>query len=318
MITRKNYDWRLKSRTILLGERTLIAGSISLATDGPDQGRYHDADRAYARALELEEQGVNLIELVPEEMMPGAKLISEAEELRRVVPVLKRMRDKVNVPVVVQTWRSAVADKVLTLGAEAIHDVSGLTWNPELAKVTVQHDAGLILNHMRGTPDSWGAQPAVKDVIEQTLTGLGAAAHRADRAYVDRKRILVDPGLGMGKRREHNLEIVARLPVLLPLGLPIILGTSHKSFLARPDETESEYTRAAALTAAILAGAHVVRVDDLAVMKHAIQLADQLLASRPSLAAEPIAPPKRSADDALATRAKMRPPLRQKDAPDRF
>ena len=308
MITRKHFEWRLKSRTILLGERTLIMGSLSLAPDGPDEGRYHDADRAFARAIELEEQGVDLLELVPEEALPGSKPISEAEELRRVVPVLKRLRDRISIPLGVQTWKTAVAEKVLSLGVEVIRDVSGLTWNPDLARITVQHDAGLILTHMRGTPETWGVQPAVKDVMEVTATGLAAASHRANQANVDRRRILIDPGLGMGKRREHNLEMIGRLPVLAQLGLPLIVGTSRQAFLARPDEFESEYTRVAALTAAILAGAHVVRVDDLTTMKYGIQLADALLSARPAPPAEP--PPARKSEDSLASRTKVRPPLR--------
>lgn len=312
MITRKHYEWRLKSRTFLLGERTLVIGSLHIAPDAPGGGRYVEVDRALARAIELEEQGAGVIELVPEEPRPGAKPISEQEEIRRVVPLIKRLRDYINVPICVQTWKTAVAEKALALGVEVIHDISGLSWNPELAKVVVQADAGLILNHLRGTPESWATPISVKDIVEQTVTGLMAAAHRANRTNVDRKRLLVDAGLGLGKRREHNLELVSRLPSLGQIGLPIVVATSHQHFLARPEETESEYTQAGALTAAILGGAHVVRLDDLVKMKPAVQLADSLLAARPFVNPEPIQPSRRAeASEPVGREKRVRPPLRR-------
>lgn len=309
MITRKHYEWRLKSRTFLLGERTLVVGCLPLAPDAPGGG-YTDLERALARAIEMEEQGTGLIEIVPEEARPGAKPISEAEEIRRVVPLLKRMRDHINVPIAVQTWKSTVAEKALALGVEVIHDISGLSWNPELAKLAVQADAGLMLNHMRGTPESWSTPVSVRDIVEQTVTGLQAAAHRANRSNVDRKRLVVDAGLGLGKRREHNLELVGRLPGLAQIGLPVLVGTDAQSFLARPEETESPYVRTAALTAAILAGAHIVRIDDVAAMKPAVQLADALLAARPFVTPEPVQPSRRAAADEPGMK-RVRPPLRR-------
>ena len=318
MIHRKLFEWRLRSRKIHLGERTLIAAALNVAPDGPEEGRYHDADRALARALDLETHGAALIELTAESEKPGAKPIADAEEIRRLVPVLKRLREKTSVPVAVRTWKNGVAEKVLSLGVDAIHDISGLTWNPDLAKLTVQHDAGLILTHTRGTPDNWGGvQPAVKDVVEHLVTGLGAAAHRANRANVDRGRLMLDVGLGMGKRREHNLEIVARLPSMMALGLPIAVGPSYQHFLAKADEVESEQVYGPVVTAAILAGAHMIRVSDVAAVKQAIQLADALMAVRPAPAAEAAAPSKRGSAKPLTERTKMRPPLRDQDPAQR-
>ena len=310
MITRKHYEWRLKSRTFLLGERTLLMGALPLSPDAPGGGPYADLDRAVARAIELEELGAGIIELIPEEARPNAKIISDAEEIRRVIPLVKRLRDHINVPIALQSWKTAVVEKALSLGVEVIHDISGLSWNPDLAKLIVQADAGLILNHLRGTPDAWTTPVSVKDIVEQTATGLMAAAHRANRANIDRKRVIVDAGIGLAKRREHNLELVSRLPSLAQVGLPLMIGTSHHPFLARPEEMESDISRAGALTAAILGGAHVARLEDLETMKPAVLLADALLSARPFVTPEPIAPTRRADAEERESRPRVRPPLR--------
>jgi dihydropteroate synthase len=304
MITRKNYEWRLKSRTFLLGDKTLVFGLLPVAPDAP--GGYPELDRAVARAAELEEQGAAVIEIAGEEYRPGLKPVSEAEEIRRVIPLVKRLRDHIAAPVSVRTWKSAVAEKALALGVEAIHDISGLSWNPDLAKIAVQADAGLILNHLRGTPEAWSTPVAVKDIVEQTATGLQAAAHRANRGNVDRKRILVDAGLGLGKRREHNIELVARLQMLQQVGLPVVVGPSRMAFLAKTEEAENDFARAGAVTAAVLAGAHVVMLDDLTALRQAVLLADELLAARPFVTPEPIAQKRRADGGPVEDRPRSR------------
>jgi len=219
-------------------------------------------------------------------------------------------------PIAVDTWKPAVAEKAFEHGAEIINDMSGLTWAPELARVVVQHDGGLILNHMRGTPETWGKMPPVPDLMDQVLNGLGAAAHRANRGNIDRKRILLDPGLGFGKRKEHNIEILGRLEMFKTLDLPILIGITHKAFLVKNAEEESDYTAAAAIMAAILSGAHAVRVHDVAMMKHAVQLADTMRAIQPL--PPPIErKPDRPDSGPLADRTKMRPPLAHDRPPNR-
>lgn len=280
---RKRFEWKLRDKTLSLGERTLIMGVLNVTPDSfSDGGNFLDPDRAFARAIELEEQGADVIDIGAESTRPGSARISEAEELRRLIPVLKRLRGKLAIPISVDTYKAAVAEKALEHGAEIINDPSGLTFDAQLARVTANHDAALILNHMRGTPETWAKLPPLKDVIGSIQHDLDASVHRAVHAGMDRARIAIDPGLGFGKRKEQNAEILARLGELATLDLPILVGPSRKSFLAELDrsrETPLDYATAAAVTAAILAGAHIVRVHDVAAMKLVAQVADQILSS---------------------------------------
>jgi dihydropteroate synthase len=281
-MTRKHYDWKLKSETLQLGERTLVMGILNVTPDSfSDGGKYHDPDRAYARAIELEDQGVDIIDIGGESTRPGAARISEAEEMRRLVPVLKRLREKVSVPISVDTYKTNVAEKALDLGAAIINDPSGLTFDPGLAKIVAKYDAGLILNHMRGTPESWAKLPPLPDVMGTITTEVQATIHRAMRSGVDKSRIVIDPGLGFGKRKEQNSEIIARVPQFASLGLPILMSPSRKSFLARATVEETMIASVAAVVACILGGAHIVRVHDAVEMKVASQVADAILAASP-------------------------------------
>lgn len=277
---RKRFEWRFRDRSLLLGERTLIMGVLNVTPDSfSDGGRYEDPDRAYARALELEDEGADLIDVGAESTRPGSARISEAEEVRRLIPVLKRLRGKLRVPVSVDTYKSAVAAKALELDAEIINDPSSLTFDPDLSKTAAKYDAGLVLNHMRGTPETWAKLPPMKDAMAAIEQDLEACVHRAVRAGVERRRIVIDPGLGFGKRKEQNTEILARLSRLSALELPILVGPSRKLFLVQPGSAETEIATAAAVTAAILAGAHIVRVHDVAAMKSAVQIADAISAA---------------------------------------
>jgi len=277
-MTRKRYLWKLRGREIALGERTLIVGILNVTPDSfADGGRYAEPDRAFARAMELEEQGADVVDIGAESTRPGSTRISEHEELRRLVPVLRRLREKLAVPISVDTYKSAVAEKALSLGAEIINDPSGLTFDPQIAKVAVQHNAGVILNHMRGTPETWAKLGPLPDVMTSVIQDLEACVHRARRAGLEGARIVVDPGLGFGKRKEQNSEILARLPEMSRLELPVLVGPSRKSFLAQATETGTLFATAAAVTAAILGGAHMVRVHDVAEMLPVVQLADAVL-----------------------------------------
>src|SRR5580698_4115531 len=231
---RKRYEWKIRDTSLVLGDRTLIVGVLNVTPDSfSDGGKYLDPDRAFARAIELEEEGADIIDIGAESTRPGSTRVSEAEELRRLVPVLKRLKDKLRAFISVDTYKAAIAEKALELGASIINDPSGLTFDAELAKAVVHGGAGLILNHMRGTPETWAKLPPLKDVIRTVRTELDAAANRAGLSGVDRKRIVADPGLGFGKRREQNAEILAQLGELSRLELPILVGPSRKHFLAR-------------------------------------------------------------------------------------
>ncbi len=281
-MTRKRYEWKLKNREIQFGDRTLLMGVLNLTPDSfSDGGKFADPDRAYARALEMEDEGADIIDVGAESTRPGSARISEAEELRRLVPVLKRLRDKLSIPVCVDTYKAAIAEKAFELGVEVINDPTSLTFDPGLARVVSNHDGGLILNHMRGTPETWAKLPPLPDVMGAVTTDLQATVHRAIRAGVGKNRIVVDPGLGFGKRKEQNSEILARLPQLAALGYPMMVGPSRKSFLARATPEETVFANAAAVAACILGGAHMVRVHEVREMKIAAQTADAILAAMP-------------------------------------
>jgi dihydropteroate synthase len=277
---KRHFVWKLAGREVLLGERTLLMGVLNVTPDSfSDGGKYLDPDRAFARAIELEEQGADIIDIGAESTKPGSQRISEAEELRRLVPVLKRLHGKLTIPISVDTYKSAVAEKALEHGAAMINDPSGLTFDAQLARVAAQHDAGLIITHMRGTPETWAKLAPIKDVMGTIRQELDASAHRAVRAGVDRSRIAIDPGLGFGKRKEQNAEILARLSAFAALEFPLVVGPSRKSFLPqleKPSEGFVLCATAAAVTAAILGGAHVVRIHDVLEMKAAALVADQI------------------------------------------
>ncbi len=279
---RRRYLWKLKEREIQLGDRTLIVAILNVTPDSfSDGGQYDDPDRAFARAMDLEEQGADILDIGAESTRPGSPRISEAEEKRRLMPVLKRLRGKLAIPISIDTYKSAVAENALELGAEIINDPSGLTFDPQLAKTVSNRDAGLIVNHMRGTPETWAKLPPLKDAIGAVRGDLQASVHRAVRASVDRARIVVDPGLGFGKRGEQNAEILARLENLAELELPLLVGPSRKQFLKQATERETQFATAAAVTASILGGAHLVRVHDVVEMRAVAQVADMVARQTP-------------------------------------
>jgi dihydropteroate synthase len=273
----KRYQWKLKRRELILGERTLLMGVLNVTPDSfSDGGRYADPDRAFARAVELEEQGADILDIGAESTRPGSQRIAEAEELRRLIPVMKRLRGKLTIPISVDTYKSAVADRALEHGAEIINDPSGILLDLQLPKVVTKYDAGLIVNHMRGTPETWSKLPPLKDLMRSISIDLEAALHRARQSGVQKHQLAIDPGLGFGKRREQNSEILANLDTLRAFDLPIAIGPSRKSFLRKEEESLTEFATAAAATAAILNGAHIVRVHDVKSMKSVVEVADAI------------------------------------------
>ena len=278
---RKLFFWKLRTREVKLGERTALMGVLNVTPDSfSDGGKYSDPDRAFARALELEEQGADIIDIGAESTKPGSARIPAAEEMRRLIPVLKRLRDQLAVPVSVDTYKAEVADRALELGAEIINDPSGLTFEPHLARVVSNHNAGLVLNHMRGRPETWAKLAPMPDPMATIARDLEAAISRVRGVGIDRGRLVIDPGLGFGKRKEQNAVIMARLGELAALDFPILTGPSRKHFLAHQDPQETKFATAAAVTACILGGAHLVRVHDVREMRAAADLADELLRNK--------------------------------------
>jgi len=278
---RKLFYWKLNKRELKLGERTLIMGVINLTPDSfSDGGRYTDPDRAFARAIELEEQGADIIDIGAESTRPGSARVPVAEEIRRLIPVLKRLKDRLTVPVSVDTYKAEVADRALELGVEIINDPSGLTWEPQLARVVSNHNAGLVLNHMRGRPETWAKLAPMPDPMTTIGHELEAAVSRTRTVGIDKARIVVDPGLGFGKRREQNSHILAHIGELMPLDLPILVGPSRKHFLSHETQDETRYATAAAVAISIMGGAHIVRVHDVREMRAAADVADDIVRTR--------------------------------------
>lgn len=277
-MARKLLDWKLKDESWRVGERTLLVGVVSVTPDSLfDQGLYQEPARAAERALELCELGADLIEIGAESFQAGSARVSEAEELRRLVPVLKLLRGKLPVPLIVETSKSAVAEKAVEYGAQVLKDPTGLLIDPEVARVANESGAALLLQHMRGTPDKWARQGGMKHAAAQVHQELAAAISRALRYNVPRHSIVIDPGLGLGKRKEHNTDILLHLDRFTSFEVPVQISPTGKPFQTTPQVETGFHGAIAAAVAAILRGVHFVRTHDVPAMRAAALVADQLL-----------------------------------------
>jgi dihydropteroate synthase len=286
---RKKFRLRLPSRTLVLGGRTLIMGVLNITPDSfSDGGAFLDSQAAVARALELERDGADIIDIGGESTRPAAAPVSAREEILRILPVFEALRGKLRIPISVDTQKAEVAEAALAAGAEIINDISALRTDPRLAEVARHAHAPVVLMHMRGTPRTMQQGPFARSVIGDVMTGLHEALARARRAGLAKSQILLDPGIGFGKSQEQNFEILARLPEFARLGCPIVIGTSRKAFLgkalAKPGEpplppTERILGTAATVTASILGGAHIVRVHDVAEIARVVRVADAIVDS---------------------------------------
>jgi dihydropteroate synthase len=277
----KRYHWKLKQREVVLGDKTLLMGILNVTPDSfSDGGNFSDPHRAFAKALELENDGADILDIGAESTRPGSQRISEAEELRRLIPVLKHLRDKLSIPISVDTYKSGVAEKALEHGAEIVNDPTGLLLDPQLPKVVTKYDAGLIVSHMRGTPETWAGLGPIKDLMHSVGIDLEASLNRARLHGVQRHQVVIDPGLGFGKRREQNSELIGNLDLLRQFDLPILVGPSRKSFLKKDDDLSTEFATAGAVAASIMNGAHIVRVHDVRSMRSVIEVVDVIRQSR--------------------------------------
>jgi len=288
MFRRKQFRLRLPSRKLLLGERTLIMGVLNVTPDSfSDGGAFMDSQAAVARALELEREGADILDIGGESTRPSAVPVSAEEELSRLLPLFRALEGKLRIPISVDTQKAAVAEAALAAGAEIVNDISALRSDARLAEVARRARAPIILMHMRGTPRTMQRGPFARDVIRDVLAGLREAVARARRAGLAKTQLLLDPGIGFGKSHEQNFEILARLQELARLGCPLVIGTSRKGFLghamARPGESpvpssERLLGTAATVTASILGGAHIVRVHDVAEIARVVRVADAIRA----------------------------------------
>lgn len=279
---RRRFVLRLPSRRLALGARTLIMGVLNVTPDSfSDGGRFFRPARAIAHALEMQRAGADLIDVGGESTRPGSAGVSAEEELRRVLPVLRGLRGRLRIPISIDTTKAAVAEAAIKAGAEMINDTSGLRADPALARVARRHRVPLILMHIRGTPKTMQKIPPARDIWRELERGLAWSVKQALAAGVPRAQLLIDPGLGFGKSWEQNYEILAGLRRLAKFKLPVLIGPSRKSFLGKVlGDTPSEdrlFGTAAAVTAAILGGAHIVRVHDVAEVVQVARIADSIL-----------------------------------------
>jgi dihydropteroate synthase len=286
MLRRKLYRLKLPSRTLLLGGRTLVMGVLNVTPDSfSDGGKFFTLRRAVNAALAMQRAGADLLDIGAESTRPGSSGISAAEELARLLPVLRALRGRLKIPISVDTQKCAVAELAISAGAELLNDASGLKHDPRLAEVAARHKVPLILMHMRGTPRTMQKQPFAKNVLRDVTSGLRHSLAVARRAGVPKSQIILDPGIGFGKSYAQNYELLANLPALAKLGHPLLLGTSRKGFLgatlARDGKPAPPIQRlwgtAATVTASILLGAHIVRVHDVPEMLQVARVSDALL-----------------------------------------
>jgi dihydropteroate synthase len=282
MLRRKRFGLRLPSRTLVLGERTLVMGVLNVTPDSfSDGGLHFDTEAAVARAFEIKRQGADIIDIGAESTRPGSEGISAQEELWRLLPVLASLQGKLEIPISVDTSKSEVADAAADAGAEILNDVTALRNDLHIAEVARRRKLPLILMHMRGVPRTMQEKPFARDVLRDVITGLRHAVALARRAGVSKSQIVIDPGIGFGKSYRQNYELLARLPELARLGFPLLLGPSRKAFIGRAlgdaPTTERVWGTAATVAASILGGAHIVRVHDVAEMVQVARVTDAIL-----------------------------------------
>lgn len=257
-------------------------GIINVTPDSfSDGGRLEDPAAAVEAGKRMVADGADLLDVGGESTRPGAQPLSEAEERRRVLPVVERLVAETEVPISVDTYKASVADAALQAGASIVNDVSGLHYEPDLAGVVARRGAGLILMHTRGRSRDMYEQASYHDVVDEVRDELREAVAFATAAGVSLERIVIDPGLGFAKHAAHSYEALGRLGEFAELGRPILVGPSRKTFLARPLEREvpasaRDWPTAAAVAAAVLQGAHIVRVHAVAEMVQVVRVADEI------------------------------------------
>ena len=289
MVTpRKHYTILLPgAEPLVLGARTLVMGILNATPDSfSDGGAWKDPERAAAHAIEMQEAGAAVLDVGGESPRPGAAPVSEAEELARVVPVLTKLAGRVSVPISIDTYKAEVARAAIDLGATIVNDVSGLLYEPALAEVVARQGAALVLMHNRGRSRDMYQEARYDDVGEEISVELDARVKFAVDAGIPHSQILVDPGLGFAKRAGHSYAALMAIRRLAALDRPVLVGPSRKSFLATEGEGrpgEDEWGTAAAVVAAVLEGAHLVRVHSVREMMQAVAVADRLRAAAEEL-----------------------------------
>jgi dihydropteroate synthase len=295
-VRRSLFSWQLRTRSLSLGERTLVMGILNVTPDSfSDGGAFLDAESAVGHALSMLDQGADLIDIGGESTRPRShesnpEPPTALEEQDRILPVIEALvRVRPRTVLSIDTWRAETARAALAAGAEIINDVSGFQWDPSMPRACAQLNCGVILMHTRGRPTEWRTQPrlAPQEVVPLVQSGLAHSLATALAAGLSPSHILLDPGYGFGKAYDNNYPLLAHLDELLSLGQPLLAGVSRKSFLARTLATtlggsdfppdQRAHATLAATTAAILAGASIVRVHDVRPAVEAARIADAIL-----------------------------------------
>ena len=284
-MARTTGEWKIGRRTLTYGERTLVMGVLNVTPDSfSDGGQFLSLDEALAHAEQMIIEGADIIDIGGESSRPGSDSISAEEELCRVIPVIERLAN-LPVPISIDTTKPEVARVALRAGAEIVNDISGLRFDPELADVAAEAKAGLVLMHSRGTPKDMQQTPFAEEVLSDVLNGLRSSISTAEERGVKREHIAIDPGIGFGKTAQQNLELIGKLKYIADefRDLPILIGTSRKSFLGKlldgaPADARV-YGTIASEVAAVLNGAHIVRVHEVKAAVDAMKVADAVRAA---------------------------------------
>jgi dihydropteroate synthase len=275
---RKLYTVKLRGKALELGRRTLIMGVLNITPDSfSDGGRFADYERALARAFELISAGADILDVGGESTRPGSAPVPGPVELERVIPIIRAVRESSDIPISIDTNKSEVALQSLAAGADIINDVSSLRFDPGMARAAAASGAPLILMHMLGAPRTMQINPVYESVISEIIAFLEQRMKFAVKNGIERSQIIVDPGIGFGKTVTHNLNIIRDLDSFSCMDRPIMLGASRKRFigkiLGRPED-ERELGTAVVNAFGIAAGAHILRVHDVAFHREAVGLAE--------------------------------------------
>jgi len=277
------------SKKFELGKKTIIMGVLNVTPDSfSDGGKYYQMDDAIDRAIELEKQGADILDIGGESTRPGAKPVTTDEEINRVIPVVSELIKFLNIPISVDTYKAKVAEKALSLGASMINDITGLTEDEKLAKVVADYDVPICLMHMKGKPFNMQINPQYKNVIKEVYDFLDERAKYATSTGIEKHNIIIDPGIGFGKRTgkgvEDNCIIINRLSEFKKLNYPILLGPSRKNFIGNisggkkqlsPDD-RLEGSLGAGIVA-VINGADILRVHDVKETRRCIDIVDRII-----------------------------------------
>lgn len=282
-------DLKIGKRVFRWGSKTYIMGILNVTPDSfSDGGVYLDPDRAVNRALQMQAEGADIIDVGGESSRPGAEPIPVEEELKRVVPVLEEICTKLDIPVSIDTYKSEVAEKAIELGVSMVNDISALRFDPKMVDIVTEYDVPLVLMHMRGTPRDMQKDPSYDDVMHDIISFLRERKDFAITNGIEEDKIILDPGIGFGKRTgrgiEDNCEIIRRLRELKVLNSPILVGPSRKTFIGNicgedghlPVDERLEGTLAAVVLS-VINGADMVRVHDVKEVKRCLRLVDYIM-----------------------------------------